>query len=44
VRALLAELDWQGWITIEQERDPRDVAGSLKDVTASLHYLRSVGF
>lgn len=44
VKALLSELDWKGWITIEQERDPRDVAGSLKDVTASLHYLRSVGF
>ncbi|MDW8848247.1 TIM barrel protein [Erwinia sp. MMLR14_017] len=44
VRALLAELNWQGWITIEQERDPRDVAGSLKDVTASLHYLRNIGF
>lgn len=44
VRALLAELNWQGWITIEQERDPRDVAGSLKDVTASLHYLRNLGF
>ena len=44
VRALLAELNWQGWITIEQERDPRDVAGSLKDVTASLHYLRKAGF
>lgn len=44
VKALLEELNWRGWITIEQERDPRDVAGSLHDVTASLHYLRSVGF
>lgn len=44
IRTLLAGLNWQGWITIEQERDPRDVAGSLKDVTASLEYLRSVGF
>ncbi|WP_414148727.1 TIM barrel protein [Erwinia sp. BNK-24-b] len=44
IKALLAELNWHGWITIEQERDPRDVAGSLADVTASLRYLRSVGF
>lgn len=44
VLALLQDVNWRGWITIEQERDPRDVAGSLKDVTASLNYLRSVGF
>ncbi|HAI07513.1 inosose dehydratase [Pantoea sp. AN62] len=44
VRALLAERDYQGWITIEQERDPRQADTSLADVTASLHYLRSIGF
>jgi len=44
IKGLLEELDWRGWITIEQERDPRDADGSLHDVTASLHYLRSVGF
>ncbi|MBP2168727.1 inosose dehydratase [Erwinia toletana] len=44
VRALLSERAYQGWITIEQERDPRNVATSLRDVTASLNYLHSVGF
>lgn len=44
VRAFLAERNYQGWITIEQERDPRNADTSLRDVTASLHYLQSVGF
>lgn len=44
IKALLAERHYQGWITIEQERDPRNVATSLRDVTASLRYLQSVGF
>ncbi|EDS7589536.1 TIM barrel protein [Salmonella enterica subsp. diarizonae] len=44
VRTFLAERGYQGWITIEQERDPRNVATSLRDVTASLNYLYSVGF
>lgn len=44
VRALLAESDYQGWITVEQERDPRDAETSLRDVTASLRYLRAAGF
>ncbi len=44
VRALLSARNYQGWITIEQERDPRNVATSLRDVTASLNYLQSVGF
>jgi len=44
VRALLAARGYQGWITIEQERDPRNVQGSLQDVTESLNYLRTVGF
>ncbi|MCP2231105.1 MULTISPECIES: TIM barrel protein [Erwinia] len=44
VRALLAERHYQGWITIEQERDPRNADGSLHDVTESLRYLNSVGF
>ncbi|MBC7178307.1 AP endonuclease, partial [Klebsiella pneumoniae] len=35
---------YQGWITIEQERDPRHAAGSLQAVTESLRYLRDVGF
>lgn len=44
VQALLAERHYQGWVTIEQERDPRHADTSLRDVSASLHYLRSVGF
>ncbi len=44
VKSFLEKKGYQGWITIEQERDPRDADGSLKDVTASLEYLTSVGF
>ncbi|MEE3650356.1 MULTISPECIES: TIM barrel protein [unclassified Brenneria] len=44
VKALLVEREYQGWITIEQERDPRQAEGSLRDVTESLHYLKAVGF
>ena len=44
VRAFLAEQGYQGWITLEQERDPRQADTSLRDVSASLTYLKSVGF
>lgn len=44
VHAFLRQRHYEGWITIEQERDPRDADTSLRDVTASLHYLHSVGF
>ncbi len=44
IRALLDRLDYQGFITVEQERDPRNAGGSLADVKASRDYLRSVGF
>ncbi|CAO98420.1 TIM barrel protein [Erwinia tasmaniensis] len=44
IRVLLAERHYQGWVTIEQERDPRDAGGSLHDVTESLRYLKSIGF
>lgn len=44
VRELLATRGYQGWVTIEQERDPRDAQGSLSDVTESLNYLRTLGF
>ena len=43
-RALLERIGYQGFITVEQERDPRNVGGSLADVKASRDYLRSVGF
>ena len=35
LRTLIRELDYQGYITVEQERDPRHVGGSLADVTES---------
>lgn len=41
---LLNEIDYQGYITVEQERDPRDADGSLAAVTDSLHYLERQGF
>ena len=44
IHALLQRLGYAGFITVEQERDPRNVGGSLADVTASRDYLRSVGF
>lgn len=44
VRQALEGIGYHGFITIEQERDPRGVAGSLEDVKASRDYLRSVGF
>ncbi|MFT0825877.1 TIM barrel protein [Bacillus swezeyi] len=42
--ALLKDIDYQGYITIEQERDPRLSQTSLRDVKQSLDYLKSVGF
>lgn len=44
IAALLAELGYQGHITIEQERDPRNAHGSLEDVAASRRFLDAAGF
>lgn len=44
IRDFIQQRNYQGWVTIEQERDPRHADTSLRDVTASLHYLQSVGF
>lgn len=44
IRRLLAELDYHGHITVEQERDPRNAAGSLQDVAASRQFLITAGF
>jgi inosose dehydratase len=41
---LLKDINYHGYITIEQERDPRNSDISLRDVAASLEYLKSVGF
>ncbi|MFJ4142865.1 sugar phosphate isomerase/epimerase family protein [Pseudomonas sp. NPDC089734] len=44
LRELIGELDYQGYITVEQERDPRNSASVLQDVTASRTYLTQAGF
>lgn len=44
LKQALEEIGYHGFITVEQERDPRSVAGSLADVRESRDYLRSVGF
>jgi inosose dehydratase len=44
IRRLLGDIGYQGYITIEQERDPRNADGSLADVAQSLKYLESAGF
>lgn len=44
INALLKEINYQGWITIEQERDPRNAGTSLQDVSQSYRYLKSVGY
>jgi inosose dehydratase len=44
VRALLTELGYGGYITIEQERDPRNTTGILEDLAASRSFLAGAGF
>ena len=44
VRATLSELGYAGYITIEQERDPRHQASVLADLTASRTFLSGIGF
>lgn len=44
IRALLTELGYGGYITIEQERDPRNTGSILNDLTASRSFLRETGF
>jgi inosose dehydratase len=44
IRALLTELGYGGYITIEQERDPRNAGSILDDLSASRAFLRRVGF
>ena len=43
-KVLTEEIHYNGYITVEQERDPRNVATSLRDVKASCDYLHSLGF
>ena len=44
IRQVLTDIDYHGYITIEQERDPRNSGTSLRDVTESLNYLQGAGF
>ena len=40
----LQEINYNGYVTIEQERDPKNADGSLDDAKRSLSYLREAGF
>lgn len=42
VFAAIDKIGYSGWITIEQERDPNDTSGTLKDLQESLGYLKSL--
>lgn len=44
IRRLLRELGYGGYITIEQERDPRNAGGVLANLAASRNFLRRAGF
>jgi inosose dehydratase len=44
IRKLLDRIGYEGFITVEQERDPLNAGGSLADVKASREYLKNVGF
>lgn len=41
---LLLEMNYNGYITVEQERDPRNSDTSLQDVRESYEYLKNIGF
>ena len=44
ISAFLHAKGYAGYITVEQERDPRKASGSLEDVKKSRDYLKSAGF
>ncbi|WP_454701718.1 sugar phosphate isomerase/epimerase family protein [Agrobacterium burrii] len=44
IRSLLTELGYGGYITIEQERDPRNAGSILNDLAASRAFLAKSGF
>jgi len=44
IKETLDGIGYKGWITIEQERDPKDCDGSMNDATQSLSYLKSQGY
>lgn len=43
-RVLTEEIGYEGYITVEQERDPLNVDTSLRDVKKSVDYLKKLGF
>jgi len=44
VRQTLLDICYSGYITVEQERDPRNASSSLADVAQSRAFLQSAGF
>lgn len=44
ILSLLERRGYAGFITVEQERDPRNAGGTLADVAKSRRYLEQVGF
>ncbi|OXH93180.1 AP endonuclease, partial [Burkholderia multivorans] len=44
IKRTLDDIGYAGYITIEQERDPRNAGTSLRDVAASRAFLASAGF
>ena len=44
ILSLLERRGYAGFITVEQERDPRSAGGTLADVAKSRRYLEQVGF
>ena len=44
IRKLLTDINYGGYITIEQERDPRNTGSILADLAASRTFLRESGF
>lgn len=44
IRSVLESIGYAGFVTVEQERDPRNAGGSLADVKASRDFLASIGF
>jgi len=44
VAEVLKEIDYNGYITIEQECDPRNVENSLANVKASVDFLKGIGY
>ena len=44
IRGALTEIRYAGYITVEQERDPRHADGALADLAASRDFLHRAGF